>query len=79
MLGVDLQDTRADRARALIRQTGVTYPLVTDPDGRLHAKYLPKLILLDEHGKVAFEKYVQINSLAQLEKLVQQHLEVPAA
>ena len=79
VLGVDWQDTRTDRARALIRKTGVTYPLVTDPDARLRNKYLPKLILLDEHGKVAYEEYVQIHSLAQLEKLVQQHLEVPAA
>jgi cytochrome c biogenesis protein CcmG, thiol:disulfide interchange protein DsbE len=79
VLGVDWQDTRTDRARRLIRQTGVTYPLVSDPDGRLRNTYLPKLILLDESGRVAFEKYVQIRSLPQLEKLVEQHLEVPAA
>jgi cytochrome c biogenesis protein CcmG/thiol:disulfide interchange protein DsbE len=79
VLGVDWQDTRADRARALIRQTGVTYPLVTDPDGQLHNKYLPKLILLDEDGKVAFEKYVKITSVAQLEKLVNQHLDGAAS
>jgi cytochrome c biogenesis protein CcmG/thiol:disulfide interchange protein DsbE len=79
VLGIDWQDTRTDKARALIRQTGVTYPLVTDPGGRLHNKYLPKLILIDAKGKVAFEKYVKITSVAQLESLVQQHLKVPTA
>jgi cytochrome c biogenesis protein CcmG, thiol:disulfide interchange protein DsbE len=79
VLGVDWQDTRLDKARALIRKTGVTYPLVTDPEGRLHNKYLPKLILLDEHGKVAYEKYVQITSLDQIESLVEKHLEVSAS
>jgi cytochrome c biogenesis protein CcmG/thiol:disulfide interchange protein DsbE len=76
VLGVDWQDTRADKARALIRRTGVTYPLVTDPEGTLRNTYLPKLILLDADGQVAYEKYVQIKSLAQLEGLVRKHLEV---
>ena len=79
VLGIDWQDTRTDKAKALIRQTGVTYPLVTDPEGRLRNKYLPKLILIDAQGKVVFEKYVKINSVAQLENLVQKHLLVPAA
>ena len=30
MLGVDWQDTRADKARQLARRSGVTYPLVAD-------------------------------------------------
>ena len=56
----------------------MTYPLVTDPEGRLRNKYLPKLILLDEDGKVAYQKYVEIKSVAQLESLVEKHLEVTA-
>ena len=74
VLGVDWQETRVDAARKLARQSGVTYPLVADPDGRLRTQVLPKLILLDEDGKVAFEQYVKITSVAQLEKLVNQHL-----
>jgi cytochrome c biogenesis protein CcmG/thiol:disulfide interchange protein DsbE len=77
VLGVDWQDTQVGKARALIRQTGVTYPLVSDPKGRVHNTYLPKLILVDENGKVAYARYVQITSLAEIEKLVQQHLKVP--
>jgi thiol-disulfide isomerase/thioredoxin len=79
VLGVDWQDTRPDKARALIRRTGVTYPLVTDPEGTLRNTYLPKLILLDADGQVAYEKYIQITSLAQLERLVRTHLKVAAA
>ena len=76
VLGVDWQETRADAARKLARDSGVTYPLVTDPDGRLRSQALPKLILLDADGRVAFERYVKIASMTQLEKLVEKHLEV---
>ena len=76
VLGVDWQDTRLDAARQLARQSGVTYPLVTDPKGELRARFLPQLILLDRDGTIAFEKYVEIKSVAQLEDLVEQHLEV---
>ena len=62
VLGVDWQETRADAARQLARDSGVTYPLVTDPDGRLRSQALPKLILLDADGRVAFEQYVKIAS-----------------
>jgi cytochrome c biogenesis protein CcmG/thiol:disulfide interchange protein DsbE len=77
VLGVDWQDARLDKAKALIRRTGVTYPLVTDPDGTLRNKYLPKLILIDEDGNVAYQKYVKITSVTQLESLVEKHLKVP--
>ena len=76
VLGVDWQETRADAARQLARETGVTYPLVADPEGRLRTQVLPKLILLDDHGEVAYQEYVKITSVAQLEKLVEQHLQV---
>jgi cytochrome c biogenesis protein CcmG/thiol:disulfide interchange protein DsbE len=76
VLGVDWQETRQAKARALARRTGVTYPLVTDPDGKLRAQALPKLILVDPKGRVAHEAYVEITSVAQLERLVQTHLKV---
>lgn len=74
VIGVDFQETRDDRAQALIRRTGVRYPLFSDPDGKLRANALPKVLLVDEDGRVAYEAYVEITSLAQLEKLVDQHL-----
>ncbi len=76
VLGVDWQETRTDAARKLARQTGVRYPLVTDPDGKLRTQVLPKLILIDAEGRVAYQEYVKITSVAQLEKIVEKHLEV---
>ncbi len=76
VLGVDFQETRPAAARRLARVTGVDYPLLVDPDGRLRAVGLPKLILVDEDGTVAHEEYVEIESLAQLEQLVEKHLGV---
>ena len=78
VLGVDWQDTRADQARALIRSTGVTYPLVTDPKGRLRAQALPKVILVDEDGKVAHQEYVEDHLRGQLEGLVKRTSRCPA-
>jgi thiol-disulfide isomerase/thioredoxin len=79
VLGVDWQETRVDRARTLITRAGVTYPLVSDPGGKVRNTYLPKLIMLDRDGKVTYQKSIQIKSLAELEKLVQQHLGVSAS
>lgn len=79
VLGIDWQDTRLDKARALLKRSGVTYPLVSDPKGTLSTKYLPTLIMVDKDGKVAFQKSIQIHSLAELEQLVQQHLGVAAS
>ena len=74
VLGVDFQDTRADKARTLIRQSGVTYPLFVDPDGAMRARVLPEVIFVDADGRVAYRRYVQIESLGQLERLVEKHL-----
>jgi cytochrome c biogenesis protein CcmG, thiol:disulfide interchange protein DsbE len=79
VLGIDWQDTRADQAKALARRTGVTYPLVTDPKGSLHAQALPKVILVDGDGKVAHQEYARITSVEMLEKLVHRYLEVPSS
>jgi cytochrome c biogenesis protein CcmG, thiol:disulfide interchange protein DsbE len=76
VLGVDWQETREDWARKLARQSGVTYPLVADPDPKILNRALPTLVLIDAHGKIAFQEYVEIKSLAQLEKLVEDHLGV---
>lgn len=78
VVGVDFQETRASAARTLVKEAGVDYPLYLDPDGELRAIGLPRVILVDAAGKVVLEKYVEITSLAQLEKLVQDHLEVGA-
>jgi thiol-disulfide isomerase/thioredoxin len=76
VLGVDWQDTLADRARQLAGDSGVTYPLVADTEPKIRANLLPRLILVDGSGKIAFEEYVEITSLSQLERLVEKHLGV---
>jgi cytochrome c biogenesis protein CcmG, thiol:disulfide interchange protein DsbE len=74
VVGIDFQDTRVDRARQLIRDTGVRFPLYTDPDGAVRARVLPELFLVDAHGRVVYRKYVEIKSVEQLEGLVDKHL-----
>lgn len=74
VLGIDFQDTRTDAARDLARRSGVTYPLLRDPAGTLHAIGLPKLIVLDRQGRIVHQEYVEITSVAQLEGIVSRHL-----
>ena len=76
VLGVDWQETRDDWARKLASESGVTYPLVVDPEPEIHTLALPTLLLIDEHGKIAFQEYIEIKSLDQLERLVEKHLGV---
>jgi thiol-disulfide isomerase/thioredoxin len=76
VLGVDWQDTRPDDARSLARDSGVTYPLVADTEPEIRGRFLPKLVLIDSQGRIAYQQYVEIKSLGQLEKLVEDHLGV---
>ena len=76
VVGIDFQETRPAAARELARETGVQYPLFSDPDGELHAIGLPKVILVDPQGRVTHEAYVEITSVSQLERLVETHLKV---
>jgi hypothetical protein len=54
----------------------VAYPLVVDREPAIRNKFLPSLILVDAEGRIAFQEYVEITSLAQLEGLVEKHLGV---
>jgi thiol-disulfide isomerase/thioredoxin len=74
VLGVDWQDTQGDKARALAKRSGVTYPLVVDDEPAFRVNFLPRLVLVDADGKIAYQQYVEIKSLAQLEGLVEKHL-----
>jgi cytochrome c biogenesis protein CcmG/thiol:disulfide interchange protein DsbE len=76
VLGVDWQDTQGGKARALAKRSGVTYPLVVDADPAFRARFLPRLVLVDAEGRIAFQEYVEIKSLRQLEGLVEKHLGV---
>lgn len=76
VLGVDWQDTQPLNALRLAERSGVTYPLVADTQPEIRAQGLPRLLLLDEKGDIAYDQYVEITSLEQLEDLVSEHLGV---
>ncbi len=76
VVGIDFQETRVDRARAMLREAGVTYPVYADPDGELRAVALPKVVLVDAEGEIAFEQYLEIDGADQLADLAREHLGV---
>jgi len=83
VLGVDYLDPQPDRALGLVKATGVTYPLLADPDGTLRpdfgVKGLPGLVMVAADGKVTVQFRV-VRSYAELRTAVQQvlHVSVPA-
>ncbi|HLN76122.1 MAG TPA: TlpA disulfide reductase family protein [Nocardioidaceae bacterium] len=80
VLGVDYEDTLPGKALALAKETGVTYPSLADPGGRLRVPFkvrgLPAVLFVDEDGKVVHQEFVAIKSYGQLADLVEQHLGV---
>jgi len=76
VLGIDWQETINGAAKSLVKKANVGYPLVVDPDGKLKAPGLPKIILIDADGKIAYQEYVEIKSADQLRELVAEHLGV---
>lgn len=76
VLGVDWNDTQPERALELARETGVTYPLVADTEPVIRGQVLPRVLLIDADGDVVHDEAVEITSVAQLERLVDEHLGV---
>jgi thiol-disulfide isomerase/thioredoxin len=82
VLGVDYLDTQPGAALALARETGVTYPLLADPDGRLRSSLrvsgLPRVVFVDEDGRVTHPEVpsigVVVRSYDELTGLVAEHL-----
>ena len=79
VVGVDYLDTRPDKALELVRDTGVTYPLLADPGGRLRAdlriRGLPGVAFVAADGSVQVEFGV-VDSYAQLRAMTEKHLGV---
>lgn len=89
VLGIDFQDTQPKQALELVAETGVTYPLLADPAATISAEDplppipgLPGILFVDEHGEVVDEQgnlrlvFEEVESLAELEDLVAEHLGV---
>jgi cytochrome c biogenesis protein CcmG, thiol:disulfide interchange protein DsbE len=83
VLGVDYQDPQLEAAKELVAKTGVTYELLSDPDGELdrlapfpHLRGLPFLAFVDAEGQVVAYEFAVIDDVAELEALVEKHLGV---
>ncbi|WP_165807039.1 TlpA family protein disulfide reductase [Nocardioides currus] len=83
MLGIDFQDTDAAGARALVEESGVTYPLVTDELGDINGeggfpllRGLPYVAFVDEDGTLTHVEAVVIDSADELVDMVDEHLGV---
>jgi cytochrome c biogenesis protein CcmG/thiol:disulfide interchange protein DsbE len=81
LLGIDFQDAQTEKARALVEQTGVTYPLVQDRAGDINGRGafpllrgLPFVAFVDEDGTVTHVEAVVIDSTDQLVAMVEEHL-----
>lgn len=79
VLGVDYLDTRPDKALELVRDTGVTYPLLADPGGALRTdlriRGLPGVAFVGADGSVQVEFGV-VDSYAELRAMTEKHLGV---
>ncbi len=80
VLGIDYLDTQPAQALQLAKSSGVTYPLLADPEGslraQLHVRGLPGVVFVDAQGRVQGLQYAVMRSYGQLRGLVQQHLDV---
>ncbi len=84
VLGIDYLDPQPGGALALAEATGVTFPSLADPDGRLRQEWrvrgLPGVLFVDEQGRVTNPDgrptYLVIESYDHLRGLVREHLGV---
>ncbi|MDP2775462.1 MAG: TlpA disulfide reductase family protein [Nocardioides sp.] len=83
MLGINYQETMPEKAEKLIADSGVTYDLLSDPEAEVSAsspfpviKGMPFVALVDADGLVAHMEFGVIESVAELEELVEAHLDV---
>ena len=81
VLGIDYEDPQTVNAMRLVRDTGVTYPLLADPQSELSGaapfpvlRGLPFLALVDADGRVAHQEFTIVESRQQLVQLVDRHL-----
>lgn len=81
VLGVDHNDTQPAAAMDLVADSGVTYPLLADPQAALDGaapfprlRGLPFLAFVDAEGRVVHREFVIVDSEQQLVDLVEQHL-----
>lgn len=82
LLGIDYEDVQVEAAFQLVQETGVTYPLLADPQSRLQGATpfpgrmgLPMFAFVDRAGRATVVAG-GVDSLAELTGLVEEHLGV---
>lgn len=82
VLGIDYLDAQPGAAMDLVERTGVTYPLLADPEpllgqsGSVRVVGLPHFVLLDAEGRIAHQSPGGVEDVDELVALVEEHLEV---
>lgn len=80
VIGIDFQDPSPEGALRLADASGVTYPLLADPDGRVRADLgvvgLPQTVFVDPSGRIKATERREITSYDELAGLVRKHLKV---
>ena len=84
VLGMDVNDIYPDRALALAEETGATYPSLADPGGEVFStralaftrRGFPAFVFVAEDGTVAGRASGGVDSVAEIEALVAEHLGV---
>jgi thiol-disulfide isomerase/thioredoxin len=80
IIGVDFDDSAPDAALELAEQSGVTYPLLSDPDSDTKASLkvigLPQTVFVDAQGTMVATERVAFRSYADLTAAIEKHLGV---
>jgi thiol-disulfide isomerase/thioredoxin len=80
VIGVDFADAAPDAALELAEQSGVTYPLLADPQGTTKAPLkvigLPQTVFVDAQGRMVATERVAFRSYADLTAAIDKHLGV---
>ncbi len=81
VLGIDFQDSQPVKAAEMIATAGVTYDLVTDPEGSINGqgavpslRGLPFWALVDQQGTVTHVNAAAVDSVADIVAMVNDHL-----
>ncbi|MGI8524511.1 MAG: TlpA family protein disulfide reductase [Nocardioides sp.] len=81
ILGIDFQDVQPGAALALAKKSGLTYPLLADPQSDLSGKAplptlngLPFTIFIDADGKVVHREYGAFTSVGSVVAAAQKYL-----
>lgn len=84
ILGLNLNDLQPVEAMELAQRTGATYPSVADPGGEVYAhaelaivkRGLPAFFFIADDGTIAGTAAGEVDSLADMERLVSRYLGV---